>query len=490
MSKSYDLVRYVGLPFAQTHPDRLATMAALFGMTPAPIHHARILEIGCCDGGNLLPMAMSLPASEFVGIDLTEADIASARQTAAALNLPNIQFHALDLSTLPGPLGQFDYVIAHGVYSWVPDQVRDRLIEVTRELLSPNGVAYISYNTFPGGYLRIMIREMMLFHNRGVQNPAEILSRSRQLLEYIASTAGGDDEYHSFIRKEVEQMFSRPDYGLFHDELEENYHPVHFHDFVAHANRHGLQYLSEANYFDMRPEALGTSVSPVLAELGGDPIVREQYLDFARCRRFRQTLLCHQEIALDRPVRAERLKAFHFASPARKVVTEGDQDQGAEEFHGPQDSKIKTAHPLVLQILHGLIAAWPRAVRFEDLPGVASDPAAACDILHALFGSGLVEVRTASPELAVTPGVRPVASPLARMQAARSTPITTLRHTVLTTNGAMENRLISLLDGTRTRGDLVDELAPLLQTGKSISELEAELDVSLNTLGRLCLLVA
>src|SRR5277367_3482122 len=102
-NSSYELVRYVGYPFAQTHPDRLATMAALFGMTPVPIHRARVLEIGCCDGGNLIPMALTLPDSEFVGIDLTEIDIIRARETAAALNLTNVQFHALDLTTLPGP---------------------------------------------------------------------------------------------------------------------------------------------------------------------------------------------------------------------------------------------------------------------------------------------------------------------------------------------------------------------------------------------------
>ena len=335
-----------------------------------------------------------------------------------------------------------------------------------------------------------MIREMMLYHTKRDGNPAEILSRSRQLLEFIANAAGGDNEYQSFIRKEIGQMFSRPNYGLFHDELEDNYHPVYFHEFLSHAARHGLQYLSEANYFDMRPDAPGTSAPAALAELGGDPLIREQYLDFVRCRRFRQTLLCHQEIALDRTVRPERLKAFVFASPARQVPLEAGSEKGAEEFHGPQDSKIKTAHPLVLQILRILIAAWPRSVPFPGLEVAASDSESACDILHALFGSGLIEVRTASPEFAITPGERPTASPLARMQAAASLPITTLRHTMISTNGAMENRLISLLDGTRTRADLFAELAPLVQSDKPASELEAELEISLNTLGRLCLLVA
>lgn len=486
MSKSYETVRYPGLPFAQTHPDRLAAMGTLFGMTPPSIRNARVLEIGCCDGGNLIPMALSLPDAEFVGIDLTGPDIAIARQTAAAIHLSNIQFHVLDLTALPGQLGHFDYVIAHGLYSWVPAHVREQLLAVIEASLTPNGVAYVSYNTLPGGHLRLMLRDMMLYHSRGVEDPARILSRSRQLLEFIAAAEGADDVYRSFMNHEIEAIFNRPDYGLFHDELEENYQPVYFHEFAAHAERCGLQYLAEANFFDMSPEARGIADAPVFQELGADPLLREQYLDFARCRVFRQSLLCHREIPLQRPIPKDRLKSLFLASPARLVSTE----DGAEEYHGPNSSKVKTAHPIVLKLMHTLLDAWPRALSFRELHPADADSGEACEILLGLFGAGLVEVRTASPNLAVVPGQRPLLSPLARLQAANKLPLTTLRHTTIVTAGGVENQLISLLDGTRTRADIYAELLPHLQGEKTEAQRLEELEISLHSLGRLSLLMS
>jgi trans-aconitate methyltransferase len=490
MSKSYELVRYTGLPFAQTHPDRLATMARLFGMTPTPIQHARVLEIGCCDGGNLIPMAYSLPESEFVGIDLTEPDIASARETAASLGLTNIQFQAFDLTQLPGPFAKFDYTIAHGVYSWVPAEVREKLLAVIDASLTPHGVAYVSYNTMPGGHLRLMIREMMQFHVRGVEDPKEILAKSRQLLEFIAASSGRNSEYEAFITTETEHLFSRPDYGLFHDELEENYHPVYFHEFLTHAARYGLQYLSEANYFDMRPDLPAAADSPVLQAVSGDPVLREQYLDFARCRRFRQTLICHQDVPIQRAIQPELFQGMFFASPAHQVNPPEGSAAGTEEFHGPQNSKIRTGHPDVLRIVHRLVSAWPMALHYDDLKSEGSDQKVMCEILQALFSSGLLEVRTAQPRMAVVPSERPTASTLARAQAARGVPVTTLRHVSITATGDVERRLISLLDGTRTRAELVSEISPLLTTSKTAAELKSELETSLTTLGRLGLLTS
>jgi len=490
MSKSYEIVRYAGMPFAQTHPDRLATTAWLFGMTPRPIHKARILEIGCCDGGNLIPMAMSQPGSEFVGIDLTAPDIELANALVEALGLSNIKFHAFDLNELPGAFGQFDYIIAHGLYSWIPAAIRENFLSRIQASLAPNGVAYVSYNVLPGGHMRMMIREMMLYHIRGVEDPAEKLTRCRQLLQFICEASGRDVEYQSFIRQETETIFSRPDYGLFHDELEENYHPVYFHEFAAHLERSGLQYLSEANYFDTCVEAVGGVDSPVFDEISGDRLLREQYLDFARCRRFRQTLVCHQDIKIDGKLQLERLNECFIACPATQVEPGEDSDPGVEEFHGPKQSKIKTAHPVVLRILHRIVDAWPNAIPFSDVAAGEGNLESVREIIHAMYSSGLIEIRMSPPVFALVPSDRPVASLLARWQAARGGPITTLRHAMIAANGEVERRLISLLDGTRTRQELFAELAPMLVTGKSEAELKAELESSLNTLGRLCLLTS
>jgi len=158
---SYDAFPYRSVPFAQSHPDRLATLATLFGVVPAPLERCRVLEIGCASGGNLIPIAATLPGSRCVGVDFSAVQIAQGREDVAALGLRNIDLVCADLLDFDGAGEQFDYIIAHGVLSWVPRKVQDRLFEVCARMLAPQGVAYVSYNALPGWQTRGAIRDAM-----------------------------------------------------------------------------------------------------------------------------------------------------------------------------------------------------------------------------------------------------------------------------------------------------------------------------------------
>src|SRR5262245_25562560 len=140
----YDRLLYPGSPHYQTHPGRLATLALLHGMDPAPPAHCRVLEVGCGDGGNLIPLAYQYPDSCFLGIDLSTRAIENGLATVAALGLRNIELRALDLTEVTPDLGQFDYAIAHGIYSWTPPPVRSYMLSIFRGNLAPQGVAFVS----------------------------------------------------------------------------------------------------------------------------------------------------------------------------------------------------------------------------------------------------------------------------------------------------------------------------------------------------------
>ena len=144
---AYDDVPYPSLAHVQTHPDRLATIAALFGLETAPVEKCRVLELGCGDGTNLVSMAYGLPNSEFIGIDAAGRAIAAGSEMTRDLSLHNVRLQQLNLMEFEADGERFDYIVAHGVYSWVPDPVRDRILAICSESLSPNGVAYVSYNT-------------------------------------------------------------------------------------------------------------------------------------------------------------------------------------------------------------------------------------------------------------------------------------------------------------------------------------------------------
>jgi SAM-dependent methyltransferase len=441
----YDRVPYPGHPFPQTHPDRLATVATLFGLAPAPPGACRVLELGCGDGGNLVPMAYGLPGSTFCGIDLSGRAIERARRLAGALGLENVRFAHGDLSAARG---EFDYVIAHGVYSWIEPAARDVLLAACRERLRPNGVAYVSYDVLPGGHRREITRQMLRWHLREVDDPADRIAKARELLRLVADAG----------QAEAEQALEQGDAALFHDELAPHHEAVLFADFVAHAGRHGLRFLAEADVFEMDAGALPPG-------LAADTIEREQYLDFFKGRMFRQTLLCHEGAELQEPS-LEIVRDMLVASPA--------QPAGEGTFRGPLGATLTTDHEPVRAALTRLGEAWPAALPVAEL---GDDPAVA-ETLRRAYAANLVRLHVWAPELTTTPSERPVASALARLQAAEGTRVTTLLHTSVEVGDELGRRLIGLLDGTRDRAALLAEL------GRPADELER----SLEGLGRLGLL--
>src|SRR4051794_15066241 len=138
-STPYDDVPYPSVPFPQTHPDRLATLATLFGMRTAPVEQCRVLELGCGDGANLIPMALVMPESHFLGLDLAGAPIGRGRETIEALGLRNVELRQEDLrafaTNVDGEQEPFDFIVAHGVYSWVPEDVREALLSIYQRWL-------------------------------------------------------------------------------------------------------------------------------------------------------------------------------------------------------------------------------------------------------------------------------------------------------------------------------------------------------------------
>jgi len=135
----YDEVAYPSLPISHTHPDRLATVGLHFGMRPAPVERCRVLELGCSSGANLLAMAVGLPESEFVGVDLAAKPIARGKAVVEALGLKNLTLRQADLLEMAPDYGEFDYIIAHGLYTWVPAEVRDKILAICKASLSPRG---------------------------------------------------------------------------------------------------------------------------------------------------------------------------------------------------------------------------------------------------------------------------------------------------------------------------------------------------------------
>jgi methyltransferase-like protein/2-polyprenyl-3-methyl-5-hydroxy-6-metoxy-1,4-benzoquinol methylase len=505
----YDEVEYPGFPFPQTHPDRLATIATLFGMTPAPVNHCRVLELGCGDGGNLIPMAYGLPESQFIGIDLAARAVEKGQTAVAALGLRNIELRRLNVHDVTADFGQFDYIIAHGLFSWVPPDVKDKILAICKANLASRGVAFISYNTYPGGHLHQMTREMMLFHLNGQADFRTRISQGREVIKLMSDTPSDNDGYSAFLKQELERVLERADTVLYHDDLAETNAPLYFYQFVEQSRRHGLQYLAEARLAESQSNLYPT----ISAEMGAtheDPLIaREQYFDFLKCRMFRQTLLCHGDVQVDRSIKIDRLRNLFVASSARPVSLNPDLVSSGtiEQFRLSNGATISIDLPVAKAALSYLGEMWPRSVWFGELvarvsPGSATGSEggygnrAAIGLYEAIlkiYGADLLELHVHQPGLVATAGEFPMVSLLARLQAHMSHSVTTLRHTTVDLTDDLGRRLVVLLDGTRNRSTLLKQLiaeAELAESSGTPTINREDLDQKLEELARLALLVA
>lgn len=513
----YDSVLYPSAVYSQTHPDRLATLARLFGLNSVPVEQARVLELGCGDGNNLVTMASVLPAARFFGIDLAAEPIARGKRMIEAVGLSNVRLSHMNVMETPEDLGTFDYILAHGLYSWVPAEVREKILSICHDHLDPRGVAYISYNAYPGNHLRDLARAMMRFHVQQFPGPEEKVRQARTLLKFLAQAKTKRGHWQDVLQFQFDRVQRYVDAGFYHDDLSAVNQPFYFHEFNAAANRHGLQFLAEADFSDMQIDGLSDEAAEVVRKMAQcSPVAREQYQDFIEGRAFRQTLLCHQDCPLDRELKPER--AFGLLAAADTSPSRAEADLTSREMEDFKRGKavIATSHPVLKSALAILGTAWPRRIPFPELLEAARARATADstvleenrrdlgEFLIRCYSVGFVDLHAHPSVFTTTLSERPMASPLARWQILQGPSVSSLRHLPLKIEDALGRELLRLLDGTRDREALRTELGklvtscattiycdgkPVKDPKKALEVMASQLEPSLSNLARLGLLV-
>jgi methyltransferase-like protein/2-polyprenyl-3-methyl-5-hydroxy-6-metoxy-1,4-benzoquinol methylase len=480
-ASSYDQIPYTSLAFPQTHPDHLAGIARLFALRPPDITACRVLELGCASGGNLLPMAFNLPGSEFVGIDLSQKQVDDGRHTIAALGLRNVRIEQASIGDIDEGWGQFDYIICHGVFSWVERDVQDHILTIVSRNLSANGVAYVSYNTYPGWHMREMVRQTMRYHAEQFSDPRERVEQARAMLTFLASASAGTGAYHELMSGEAERLSRSPDSYVFHEHLERTNLPVYFHEFIERAERAGLQYLSEAVVSEMLTSLFPAPVAETLARISPDLIHLEQYLDFVRNRQFRQTLLCHEPL---RPVRAlnpDVLRGLLMSSPA--TSDSPDLSPGVAVAFTSGTRRADVTSPASKAALTILMERWPCAVGVEELIEAALDRVAPhlddappsgmrIAMFEDLLGAvthGLISLHTQPPPCTHRPSNTPVAHPVAAFQADRGPFVVDAHHTMHQLD-AVGLDILKLANGARTRAEIAHAVGSRLDAAQTTAD--------------------
>ncbi len=474
----YDAMPYRGNFIPMSHPDRMAAMAVLHGLEPPAVECCRVLELGCTDGGNLFAMAQALPAASFLGIDLSPVQIAQGKAVAHALGAANVDLRTWNIADVDDRFGLFDYMICHGVYSWVPAPVRDKILDICDRNLAPAGIAFVSYNTYPGWHQRRLLRELMLYHTAGIGDPAKKVEQARAILEFVAQTATpGDSPFAQDLRAEHKHLEKRPDTYLFHDHLADENHPVYFHEFVAHARSHGLRYLSNAT-FGQEETRLSPEAQHVLGRLGADHLRREQYVDFLLNRTFRMSLLCHAGLAPSSRPSPDALRGLRIVAMARPENPEPDLLSNAHEpFLSSYGDRVLIDEPLLKAAIVALYRLWPQSAGFDELwtatlellgrrdtPSPEETTQFATELLLCHMAR-VVNFHSFDPPIAVEPGDRPHATALARRTAAAGERVVSLRNHVAVLED-VDRLILSLLDGSRDQAAIVASLAADVAAGR------------------------
>lgn len=474
----YDETPYVSNSFPQSAPGTLAAVAHLFGLQPPAVATARVLEIGCAAGGNILPFAATHPEAEVVGIDLSEVQIEQGRARVQALGLKNMQLIAADLARVDlSGLGRFDYVIAHGVYSWVPEDVAEALLATIQATLSPHGVAYISYNCYPGWKAKEIVRDAMMLASGGSQTPGEKVQQARGIADFLEEVSPAGGVMASVLAEWRASDDGFGDSYLLHDELEAFNTPRYFYEVLARTNAHGLAFLGEARPEVMIPANHGPKVAEYLAaHCGNAQVLVEQYLDFVTNRTFRQSLFVHADRAqqINYDPGAERFRRLHLAASVPALDGPTRLDNSRQEFQQADGATLFTNAPAIKAALDALTARWPWTLSHDELVAdvsarlVAAGTQPSADLPAHLddLTSVLVMQGQAHYQLdAVLP--EPVGTPLKIDESTRRVAELTARDDDASTFNrwhetvpldSLDRHLVPLLDGSRDDEQLVEAL--------------------------------
>jgi methyltransferase-like protein/ubiquinone/menaquinone biosynthesis C-methylase UbiE len=471
-SSSYDAVPYQSHSYAASHPRKLSVVARLFGLSPVAPSKAKILEIGCASGGNLLPIAAQAPNSTCVGIDASARQIADGQRDIAALGLKNITLEQRSVADITPEFGQFDYIICHGVFSWVSPEIQKHIMRVAKENLSPNGIVYISYNTLPGWNSVKSLRDMMLYHAAQFSDPETKVTEAIRMLRFaLQATKGEDTAWRRAIEQELKTIESVGGWYIYHDHLEGENNPVYFHQIAQMASDVGLQYAGESLFTTMYVGNLPKQTADTLRRIS-DLVRQEQYMDFVRNRRFRMSLLTHANHALNLNIPTEKILDFHLTSNG--LTPDFDptaQDWSVNKERSFGNGAVTTQNrssAMMLLTLHECgdhpIAATKLVTQTTQRLNESDEEPVKKILLEIgtqmLFHGRFIPHESIYDDVSFV-SEKPEAWPVARYQAATYGYATTLRHDTVGLN-AISRELIPLLDGTRNFDQIVDALTTVL----------------------------
>ncbi|NRB11494.1 MAG: methyltransferase regulatory domain-containing protein, partial [Rickettsiaceae bacterium] len=420
--------------------------------------------------------------AKFVGVDLSKVQIDSGLKYIADLGLKNIELKHISITDIDKEFGKFDYIICHGVISWVPEHVRVKIFDICNENLSENGIAYVSYNTLPGWNMVRTIRDMMLYHSQNFADAREKIAQSRLLLDFIKeSVKEQNTPYSQILEKEAELLSKQSDHYLRHDHLEEDNKQYYFNEFIGAANKRGLQYLADSSIASMY---VGNMPQGVVEKLQGlnDIVKVEQYMDFITNRRFRTTLLCHKDVKLNRALNNDMIKNFTITFdiiPEKpfKDISLNSGDNLKFFYGGNTDNSLSTSSPALKAVLYVLAENRNNPLSYDKIVKLADKKLAGGhkqnienELLNNLMNlmiKGYINLSSNVGNLDKVSKEKPNVITMAKYQANKTANnwVTNLRHTIVPINN-FDKVAVTYMDGKNTKEQIIKKLLEDIKNNK------------------------
>ena len=301
----YKELGYKSYPFPFTTPAYLEAYGTLVGLKPPTAKTARVLELGATYGGNIISQAAHNPEATFVGIELSQDQVEKGNKIIGDAKLDNVSLVQGDILNFDESMGTFDYIIAHGFYSWISDEMKDKLLDIISHHLADNGIAYVSYNTYPGWHTMEEVRQLMLFANRGHDEftHKEKVLRGKTVGSLVGAQILNYDnlkERNSKFLGALRSVMQKDDYYVGHDHLEPHNDPCYLYQFNDHLKANNLAYVGDADLTLSMVRTYDESIADKLEQLAPNSQAdQEQYLDFMLDTTFRKSIICKASAAKD-----------------------------------------------------------------------------------------------------------------------------------------------------------------------------------------------
>lgn len=285
----------------------------------------RYLELGCGQGFGLCVLAASYPHASFLGVDFNPEHIAHARELARAAGLTNVRFEEADFSVLakqwPQDYGLFEYVVLHGIYSWVPVPVRQALVRNLDQATQPGGLVYVSYNTLPGWTSAIPLQHLLrrLQQSQSARAGTQIIQQGRELMEALVGANAAVGQAMPPLRARLDALKTQNPTYLVQEYLHENWHPLWFSQVSEELAGAKLSYVGSAT---LPENYLPSLLSPELAQIvrnGEGRTMQQELIDLAINQSFRRDLYCRGP----RSTRSSMNKLSQFTLHANRMPPAG-----------------------------------------------------------------------------------------------------------------------------------------------------------------------